>query len=50
MIGVALSLPLSPQVVENMRAIDVIPKLTPHIMDRIENVMKNRPKLPDSLR
>jgi len=31
------------QVVENMKALDVVPKLTPEIMDRIEGILGNKP-------
>jgi voltage-dependent potassium channel beta subunit len=32
------------QVVENMQALDVVPRLTPEIMDRIEAVLQNKPE------
>jgi voltage-dependent potassium channel beta subunit len=32
------------QVNENMKALDVVPKLTPSVMDRIEEVLGNKPK------
>ena len=35
------------QVVENMKAIDFVEKLTPAVMDRIETIMENKPK-PES--
>lgn len=31
------------QVVENLKALDVIPKLTPEILDKIEEILKNKP-------
>ncbi|KAK1390722.1 putative voltage-gated potassium channel subunit beta [Heracleum sosnowskyi] len=38
------------QIEENMKAIKVIPLLTPEIMDRIEAVVQTKPKKPDSYR
>ncbi len=35
------------QVTENMKALDVLPKLTPEVMDRIDGILGNKPK-PDS--
>ncbi|KAG2052635.1 Aldo/keto reductase [Suillus hirtellus] len=34
------------QVVDNLKALDVIPKLTPEIMDRIEAILANQPADP----
>jgi len=34
------------QVVENMKALDVIDKLTPDVMERIEEILDNRPEPP----
>lgn len=34
------------QVLDNLKAIDVIPKLTPEILEKIENIVKNKPKPP----
>lgn len=31
------------QVIQNLKAIDVLPKLTPEIMEKIENVLDNKP-------
>ncbi|NJN64071.1 MAG: hypothetical protein HC882_03800, partial [Acidobacteria bacterium] len=31
------------QVVENMRAMEIVPKLTSEVMARIEGVLQNRP-------
>jgi aryl-alcohol dehydrogenase-like predicted oxidoreductase len=31
------------QVKENLRAIDVLPKLTPEVMERIEKILENKP-------
>ncbi|KAJ7589928.1 NADP-dependent oxidoreductase domain-containing protein [Mycena floridula] len=31
------------QIIENLKALDVIPKLTPEILDRIEKVLANKP-------
>jgi hypothetical protein len=33
------------QVEENMKAVELIPRLTPEIMDRIEKVVGTKPKL-----
>lgn len=38
------------QIKENMKAIDVIPKLTPLVMEKIEAVVQTKPKRPDSYR
>jgi aryl-alcohol dehydrogenase-like predicted oxidoreductase len=32
------------QVTENMKALDVLPKLTTEVMDRIEAVLQNKPE------
>ncbi len=32
------------QVTENMKALDVVPKLTPDVMDRIEGILANKPE------
>ncbi|HEX9372760.1 MAG TPA: aldo/keto reductase, partial [Roseiflexaceae bacterium] len=32
------------QVTENMKALDVLPKLTPDVLDRIEQILDNRPQ------
>ncbi|KAG2153619.1 NADP-dependent oxidoreductase domain-containing protein [Suillus bovinus] len=34
------------QVLDNLKALDVIPKLTPEIMDRIEAILENQPSGP----
>ncbi len=34
------------QVTENMQALDVLPKLTPAVMDRVEQILQNKPELP----
>jgi voltage-dependent potassium channel beta subunit len=34
------------QVTENMKALNVLPKLTPAVMDRIEQILQNKPELP----
>jgi aryl-alcohol dehydrogenase-like predicted oxidoreductase len=31
------------QVVDNLKALDVIPKLTPEILDKIEAILQNKP-------
>jgi aryl-alcohol dehydrogenase-like predicted oxidoreductase len=39
------------QVHENMKALDVVPKLTHEIMDRIDRILGNKPELePDARR
>ncbi|PUZ78249.1 hypothetical protein GQ55_1G438000 [Panicum hallii var. hallii] len=38
------------QIVENMKALDVIPLLTPEVIDRIEAVVQSRPKRTESYR
>jgi voltage-dependent potassium channel beta subunit len=38
------------QVAENMKALDVLPKLTPDVMDRIEKVLSNKPELVGDFR
>lgn len=35
------------QVQENMKAVDVVPKLTPDVMERIEAILKNRPEIEE---
>jgi voltage-dependent potassium channel beta subunit len=34
------------QLLENLRALEVLPKLTPEIMERIEDIMQNKPYFP----
>lgn len=36
----------SSQVAENFKAVTIIPKLTPEVMEEIEQVLKNKPKQP----
>ncbi|CAF1563092.1 unnamed protein product, partial [Didymodactylos carnosus] len=36
----------SSQVMENFKAIEILDKLTPEIMEEIENVLQNKPKFP----
>lgn len=38
------------QVTENMKAFDVVEKLSPQVMERIEEILGNRPKPPRNLR
>ena len=38
------------QVEENMKAINVIPMLTPTIMEKIEAVVQSKPKRPEAYR
>ncbi|KAA3455736.1 putative voltage-gated potassium channel subunit beta isoform X2 [Gossypium australe] len=40
----------SNQIQENMKALDVIPLLTPAVMEKIETVFQSKPKRPDSYR
>jgi aryl-alcohol dehydrogenase-like predicted oxidoreductase len=35
------------QLTENLKALEVAPMLTPEIMTKIDDIMKNKPKLPD---
>ena len=32
---------------DNLKALDVLPLLTTDVMDKIENIMKTKPKLPE---
>jgi aryl-alcohol dehydrogenase-like predicted oxidoreductase len=36
------------QVVDNLKALDIIPKLTPEILEAIENILGNKPEPPVS--
>ncbi|KAH9576176.1 hypothetical protein CY35_01G148300 [Sphagnum magellanicum] len=38
------------QVIENMKALQVLPKLTPDVMERIDAVVNSKPKRPDQYR
>jgi len=38
------------QIEENMKAVNVIPKLTPDVMEKIEAVIQTKPKRPESYR
>jgi aryl-alcohol dehydrogenase-like predicted oxidoreductase len=38
------------QVVENMKAIDLVEKLTPDVMERIEEILDNKPPAPPTYR
>lgn len=38
------------QVVENMRALDILPKLSDDVMDRIEGILQNKPEPPPDYR
>ncbi len=38
------------QVTENMKALDVLPKLTPDVMERIEQILNNKPELVGDFR
>jgi aryl-alcohol dehydrogenase-like predicted oxidoreductase len=35
------------QLTENLKALDVLPKLTPEVMQRIDDVMGTKPVLPE---
>jgi len=35
------------QLLENLKSLEVMPMLTPEIMEKIDGIMKNKPKLPD---
>jgi voltage-dependent potassium channel beta subunit len=35
------------QLHENLKSLEVVPMLTPEIMEKIDGIMKNKPKLPD---
>ena len=35
------------QLLDNLKALDVVAKLTPDVMEKIENIMKTKPKLPE---
>ncbi len=43
-------LPCCAQVAENLRALEVLPKLTPEVLDQIEAVMQSAPDVPASFR
>jgi len=34
------------QLLENLKALDVVPKLTPEVLQRIDDIMQTKPKLP----
>ncbi|KAH0462683.1 hypothetical protein IEQ34_010258 [Dendrobium chrysotoxum] len=38
------------QIIENMKALDVLPKLTPDVLEKIEAVVQTKPKRPESYR
>ena len=40
----------SKQIIENMKSLDVIPMLTPDVIERIEAVVQSKPKQPDQFR
>jgi aryl-alcohol dehydrogenase-like predicted oxidoreductase len=35
------------QLIENLKSLEVVKMLTPEIMEKIDGIMKNKPKLPD---
>ncbi|PPD79581.1 hypothetical protein GOBAR_DD23482 [Gossypium barbadense] len=45
-----LNVVVGTQIQENMKALDVIPLLTPAVMEKIETVFQSKPKRPDSYR
>ena len=45
-----VSLHWTTQVVENMKALDVLHKLTPDVMQKIEDIVGTKPKVPDQYR
>ena len=38
------------QVTENMKALDVLPKLTPDVLQRLEQILNNKPELVGDFR
>lgn len=38
------------QVIENMKALEVIPKLTPEVLEKIEQVIESKPEVPKAYR
>lgn len=38
------------QVVENMKALEVVPKLTPEVLERLEAILQNKPEPPEDFR
>ena len=34
------------QVLDNLKALDVIPKLTPHVLEKIDAILANKPAKP----
>jgi aryl-alcohol dehydrogenase-like predicted oxidoreductase len=37
------------QLRENLKAVEVLPKLTPEIMEKVEAILKNKPEAPVSI-
>ena len=35
------------QLIENLKSLEVVPLLSTEIMEKIDGIMKNKPKLPD---
>jgi aryl-alcohol dehydrogenase-like predicted oxidoreductase len=35
------------QLLDNLKSLEALPKLTPEVMEKIETIMKNKPALPD---
>jgi aryl-alcohol dehydrogenase-like predicted oxidoreductase len=35
------------QLLENLKSLDIVPMLTPEVMEKIDVILKNKPKLPD---
>jgi hypothetical protein len=38
------------QVVENMKSLEVLPKLTPDVLEKIEAIVQSKPKIVDQYR
>jgi aryl-alcohol dehydrogenase-like predicted oxidoreductase len=38
------------QVLENMQALEVVPRLTPELMERVETILGNKPEPPEDYR
>ena len=35
------------QLLENLKGLEALPKLTPEVMERIDDIMQTKPKLPE---
>lgn len=38
------------QIEENLKALDVLPKLTPEVMERIDSILETKPEAPSTFR